>query len=168
MPAYLFADEKTKANYDPIYNPDRYLSVKNASWMQLPDQTKDNITVFQFMLANDSKFAMESVKLLITVKGKDDIVLEKEEIPIEGQVPAAQSVMVGTLAPDPHNKTDLPRLMTDSGFAELAKTDPDLQLRYSEGIEVKMQSKEFEKATVDLLEVHTVVGAKPGGGSKSE
>lgn len=173
VPAYLFADAKTRTNYDPIYNPDRYLTVKNASWMQIPDQRKNNVTVFQFMLENLSRFPMENIKLLITVKGKGDVVLEKLEIPIEGQVPGNTSLMVGTLSPDPRNKQDVARLMTDAGFAELSKDNPDLALRYSAGIEVHTESmglgngnniddSDYPKATVDLLEVRAALDSKPG------
>ena len=56
VPAYYFADSETRQSYDPVYNPDRYVFVKNSSWMQLPDQREENITMFQFLLQNKSKF----------------------------------------------------------------------------------------------------------------
>ncbi len=156
IPAYLFADAETRQDYDPIYNPDRYVSVKNASWMQLPDQRRNNVTVFQFMLTNTSKFTMTDVKLLVTVRDSKGTVLETREIGIEGIVAARQDAMVGTLSPDPSNKEDVPRLFTDATFMEMQKEDPDLALRWSAGIEVAMESKDFEKANVDLLEVRAI------------
>jgi len=156
VPAYLFADDDTRQDYDPIYNPDRYLSVKNASWMQLPDQQRNNVTVFQFMLENTSRFTMTDVKLLITVRDNKGTVLETKEIGIEGIVLPRAQAMVGTLSPDPKNKEDVPRLFTDTTFTDMQREDPDLALRWSAGIEVKMESKDFEKANVDLLEVRAV------------
>lgn len=156
IPAYLFADAETRQDYDPIYNPDRYVSVKNASWMQLPDQRKNNVTVFQFMMTNSSKFTMTDVKLLVTVRDNKGNVLETKEIAMEGVVPPRSDAMVGTLGPDPQNKEDAPRLFTDATFFEMQKEDPDLALRWSAGIEVAMESTNFEKANVDLLEVRAI------------
>lgn len=156
VPAYLFAGAEARQNHDPIYNPDRYLEVKNASWMQLPDQRRNNVTVFQFLLENESRFEMTDVKLLITIRDSRGNVLETKEIGIEGIVPSRSETMVGTLSPDPRNKQDLPRLMTDVSFLELQKQDPDLALRWSAGIEVQMESKDFEKANVDLLEIRAI------------
>ncbi len=156
IPAYLFADAETRQDYDPIYNPDRYVSVKNASWMQLPEQQKLNVTIFQFSITNASKFTMTDVKLLVTVRDNKGNVLETKEIAIEGIVPARQDVMVGTLSPDPKNREDVARLFTDATFIEMQKEDPDLALRWSAGIEVGMESKDFEKANVDLLEVRAI------------
>lgn len=156
VPAYLFAGAEARQDYDPLYNPDRYVAVKNSSWMQLPDQQKNNVTVFQFMLTNESKFSMDSVKLLATIKDSKDQVLEKKEITIDGLIPPRADTMVGTLAPDPKDKADVPRLMTDVSFLELQKQDPDLALRWSAGIEVQMETKEFEKAVIDVLEVRAI------------
>lgn len=154
--AYFFADSETRQDYDPIYNPDRYVFVKNSSWLQLPDQKRENITVFQFLLQNTSKFVMTDVVLLATIKEKGGKVLETKEIAIEGPIPAYEGTMVGTLLPDPKNKEDVPRLMTETMFDELAKTDPDLALRWSAGIEVRMASQGFSEANIDLLQVRAV------------
>src|SRR5690606_1191521 len=50
LPMYLLGGGEVKAQYDPLYNPDSYLEVLNASWMQLPEHQKTQTTVFQFML----------------------------------------------------------------------------------------------------------------------
>lgn len=156
VPAYLFADSKERVKLDPLYNPDRYVSVKNASWMQLPDQRKNNVTVFQFMLSNESIFDMTDLKLLITIRDTKGNALETKEVPVGGRIPARGDSMVGTLSPDPKDKEALPQLFTDATFLEMQRQDPDLALRWSAGIEVAMQSKDFEKANVDLLEVRAV------------
>lgn len=156
VPAYLFADTKERQKLDPLYNPDRYVTVKNASWMQLPDQRKNNVTVFQFMLSNESPFDMADIKLLITIRDNRGNAVETKEVPIEGRIPSRGDSMVGTLSPEPRDKEGVPRLFTDATFLEMQREDPELALRWSAGIEVPMQSKDVEKANVDLLEVRAI------------
>ncbi|MEC7948886.1 MAG: hypothetical protein VX265_15060 [Myxococcota bacterium] len=156
VPAYFFADKDTRKDYDPIYNADNYVFVKNASWMQLPDQRKNNITVFEFLLQNKSKFDMTDVILLATIKDKRDRVLETKEVRIEGTIKRFNGSMVGTLQPERGDKDGVPRLMTTSSFNELAKDDPDMQMRWSSGIEVQMESDGFVEANIDLLQVRAV------------
>jgi hypothetical protein len=156
IPAYFFADKDTRKDYDPIYNADNYVFVKNASWMQLPDQRKNNITVFEFLLQNKSKFDMTDVILLATIKDKRDTVLETKEVAIEGTIKRFEGSMVGTLQPEKGDREGVPRLMTTSSFNELAKDDPDLQMRWSSGIEVQMESNGFVEANIDLLQVRAV------------
>lgn len=161
IPAYFFADAETRQDYDPIYNPDHYVFVKNSSWMQLPDKEAKNpailgnITVFQFLLQNKSKFEMTDVKLLATIKDKDKRVLETHEIAIEGVVPPFDGTMVGTLLPDEKVGGE-PRAMTATLFEELSKRDPDLALRWMDGIEVPMNSQGFVEANIDLLQIRAV------------
>jgi len=160
MPAYEFADKSTQHAYDPIYNPDKYIFVKNSSWMQLPAQRELNTTLFQFMLQNLSKFPMDNLVLLATIKDKNDKQIERKEIRVEGTVPKFDSVMVGTLSPPEDNPEGPSRLLTESKFRELAKVDPSLSLRWSEGVEVHMESEGFVEANIDLLEVRAITPKK--------
>jgi len=156
VPAYFFADKETREDYDPVYNPDRYLFVKNASWMQLPDQRRDNVTVFQLDLANKSKFDMTDVILLATIKDKNGKVLETKEVPLQGVVKSFDDTMVGTLAPPEGDKESDPQLMTETTFNEMAATDEDLHLRWSPGIEVKLDTQGFVEANIDMLQVRAI------------
>ena len=160
VPAYLFADARTREDYDPIYNPDRYVFVKNSSWMQLPTQQEQNTTLFQFLLQNKSKFEMNNLVLLATIKDKNDRVLEGVEIPLEGSIAPYSSVEVGTLMPqemdDPTAGLLGGRMMTTRLFQELRKEDPELDLRWSAGVEVQMDSEGFVEANIDLLELRAV------------
>ncbi|NOY28192.1 MAG: SH3 domain-containing protein [Oligoflexia bacterium] len=156
VPAYFFADKETRQDYDPIYNADRYVFVKNASWMQLPNQRHDNITIFQLMLANKSKFDMTDVILLATIKDKNGKVLETAEVPLEGVIKSFDETMLGTLAPPDNDHESEPRLMTETSFEELAKQDEDLRLRWSPGIEVQLGSTGFVEANIDMLQVTAV------------
>jgi hypothetical protein len=156
VPAYFFADAATRENYDPIYNPDRYVFVKNSSWMQLPDQKRDKVTIFSFLIQNKSKFDMTDLTLLATIKDKDKKVLETKEIKIEGTIPAFDAAMVGTLSPDKKDKEGVKRFLTSNYFSELAAADETLNLRWAEGVEVKMESEGFIEANIDLLEVRAI------------
>ncbi len=156
VPAYFFEDSETREDYDPIYNPDRYVFVKNSSWMQLPDQRSRNVTVFQFLLQNKSKFDMTDLVLLATIKDKGGRVLEEKEIAIEGIIPPYNGVMVGTLQPERRDRDGVSRLMTATMFEDLSKDDPDLNMRWSDGIEVQMASEGFVEANIDLLQVRAV------------
>ena len=160
VPAYLFADARTREDYDPIYNPDRYVFVKNSSWMQLPNQQEKNTTLFQFLLQNKSKFEMTDLVLIATIKDKNDRILEGVEIPLEGSIAPYSSVEVGTLMPeeleDPTAGLLGGRMMTTRLFNDLAKEDPDLSLRWSVGVEVQMDSEGFVEANIDLLELRAI------------
>jgi len=160
VPAYYFADAETRQSYDPVYNPDRYVFVKNSSWMQLPDQREENVTNFHFLLQNKSKFAMTAIKLLATIKDKNDRVIETKEIAIEGPIPAHDGVMVGTLSPPEEEPDGKPQLMTTSLFESMAKLDPSLMSRWSDGVEVAMESEGFVEANIDLLQVRAISDKK--------
>ena len=156
IPAYYFANAETRQSYDPIYNPDRYVFVKNSSWMQLPDQREENITIFQFLLQNKSKFEMTAIKLLATIKDKNDQVIETQEIAIEGPIPAHDGVMVGTLKPEPGDLEGRPQLMTTKLFEAKLKADSTLMSRWSDGVELSMESEGFVEANIDLLQVRAI------------
>jgi hypothetical protein len=156
IPAYFFADSTTREDYDPIYNPDRYVFVKNSSWLQLPDQKRENITVFSFVLQNKAKFEMTDIILKATIMEKNDRVLEEKEFQVEGDIPPFDNVMVGTLSPDKKDKAGLPRLMTQTAFAKEALLDPKLNERWTDGVEVKMVSEGFVEASIDIVQIRAV------------
>ena len=156
VPAYYFADAETRSSYDPIYNPDRYVFVKNSSWMQLPDQREENITIFQFLLQNKSKFEMTDIRLLATIRDKNDRVIETQEITIMGTIPAHDGVMVGTLKPNAKEREASAELMTTSLFETRLKQDNALMSRWSDGVELAMESEGFVEANIDLLQVRAI------------
>jgi len=163
IPGYFFADQRTRDEYDPIYNPDKYVFIKNASWMQLPFQEERNITAFQFLIQNSSQFEMGNITILATVKDEDDRVLESKEITIEGTVSSYDSIEVGTLLPpedeagdEVERDADIGRRMTSKMFHELAQEDPDLNNLWIAGVEVQMESSGFQEAQIDLLEIQAI------------
>ena len=156
VPGYFFADAATREDYDPVYNPDRYVFVKNSDWVQEPEQAKKNITSFSFMLQNKSKFEMNAIVLKVTIKDKADKVLEEREFSVEGSVPPFLGVGVGTLNPDPKDKEGVPRILTQSAFEEMSKTDPTVFERWVGGVELEMQTEGFHEANVDIVQVSCV------------
>lgn len=157
IPGYYFADSYTKEDLDPLYNPDRYVFVKNSSWLQL-DQRNEKLTVFQFLLQNKSKFVMTDLVLTATIKDKSGKVMEQVEIPLEGTIPRYEAVTVGTI--NPEKRGDPKRIMTSSLFTQLSQADADLSLNWSDGVEVVMKATGFEEASIEILEVRAVPDEK--------
>lgn len=158
MPMYLLGGGEVLQERDPLYNPDRYVFVQNASWMQLPEQQEEQLTVFQFRLQNESIYDMTDLVMVAKIKDSRGQELEKIEFRIEGVVPAGGNTMVGTVA-DPKDP-EAKRLVTQSTFELEAKDDPELSMQYTEGVEVKMQTADFTEASIDILELRAV--PKPG------
>ena len=156
VPAYYFGDEKTKLTYDPLYNPDRYVFVRNSSWQLLPEGGNKNVTVFTFLIQNDAKFAMTDLKLVATIKDKNDQVLEKKEIAVDGTIPPEFSTMVGVLKADKKDKTSADRTLTSATFEDMSKNDPTLIDRWQDGVEVRLEGEGFTEAAIELLEVRAL------------
>ncbi|HHO54302.1 MAG TPA: hypothetical protein ENK18_26385 [Deltaproteobacteria bacterium] len=169
IPMYQLGGEDVKEEYDPLYNPDRYVEVINARWMQLPsDDPRDDelskVTNFEFMMKNTSIYPMTGLVIQATIKDAKGHELETVEIPIDGLLPAEGRTMVGTLKaeerrrPDPDAEPEEDLAMTTFSFKEMAKDDPDLQLRWVSGVEVEMQTEDddFTNAEIDIIELRAV------------
>jgi hypothetical protein len=158
IPMYQLGGKQAREEYDPLYNPDQYVQVGNATWGLA--ENSDKKTVFRFMITNDARYAMTDLKLRAVVKDGQGNEIDQVEFPVNGVVPAATeggqgSTMVGTLMPE-DKKNGSPELMTEATFQERAKAEPDLQLRWVDGVEVVMNTKDFTMATVNLVEVRAV------------
>jgi hypothetical protein len=153
MPAYRLGGGEVIAKYDPLYNPDRFLQVQNASWQELPDPKRKNITVFQFMLRNEAAYDMTDLVLVARIKDARGHDLEQVEFPVRGVVPALGSTMVGTIT-DP--KTKERELVTQATFEQQAAAEPDLALEYADGVEVEMKTAEWSEATIDIVELRAL------------
>lgn len=151
IPAYMFADETTQQDHDPLYNPNTYVSVKNASWMQLDSRNK-NFTLFQFMVYNQSKFPMTDLILVATIKDKSDNELESVEIAVEGLIPPHEATMIGTIEQEDGSK----RLMTTVTYQEMSQTDTGLPKLWTDGVGVELQAPGFSEANITVLEVRAV------------
>lgn len=165
MPMYKLGGGKAMAEYDPIYNPDQYVNVGNASWDLVPQKGKkeQNVTIFQFMLVNESMYDMTDVVMLTKIKDAKGHELEQKEVRVEGIVPANSSTMVGTLV-DP--KTKETRIITQASFGQMAATTPDLALEYTDGVEVHMETADFTEASMKVLELRAI--PKEGAAAPAE
>ncbi len=154
IPAYRLAGGEMERELDPVYNPDDYIFVSNANWLQL-DRANTQLTVFRFQLENESQYPMTDLVLLVTIKDGNGAELERLEVAVDGIIPAGERSFVGTLHPDPSGEDPeaAPQLLTAVSFQMLAEDDPDLQLRYSDGVEVEMTAEEFTAASIHILEV---------------
>ena len=155
IPAYYFADERTKLDYDPLYNPDKYVYVMNSSWMIPAESDKKNASVMSFMLQNDAKFGMTDLKIVATLKDTNGAVMEQKEVAVEGVMPANRSEMVGTLLPGRRDPSP-PRVMLTSDFEKLVATDPTVAERWVDGVEVILPSNTVSEASVTLVEVRAI------------
>ena len=161
LPIYQLGGKEARAEFDPLYNPDRYVEVGNAAWMMA--EGSDRMTVFRFMMTNSSKYPMTDLKLLATVKDGKGNELERVEFPVSGVIPAGDTAgpgdtMVGTLKAEAKGAPG--QLMTEAAFQEQSKTDPDLALRWVDGVEVEMKTRDFAVATIDIVEVRAVPAAE--------
>lgn len=159
LPMYQIGGGDIMKEYDPLYNPDRYLIVANASWMQLPEQREERVTVFQFMLRNPSDYDMTDLVMVARIKDAKGHELERVEFRVEGVVPAQGMTMVGTIV-DPDTKAR--RLVTQTTFDALATTNPEVALEYNDGVEVTMQTEEFTEASIDIIELRAIPKASQG------
>jgi hypothetical protein len=162
LPMYQIGGHDAMQKYDPLYNPDRYVSVSNAGWT-MPDEKKSFLTVFNFMLNNDSAYPMTDLRMTATVKDAKGAEIETIEFPIKGELPPRSNTMVGVLDPE-DKKTGEPEMWTTYSFEQQALTQPDLQLRWKDGVEVTMKNKDFAQAKIDIVEVRAVPTADVAGG----
>ena len=161
IPMYLLGGGDVREEYDPLYNPDRYVYVLNASWLQLPEQRDTQVTVFQFMLRNTSAYDVTDLAMLATIRDAKGHELETVEIKIGGLVKANSDTMVGMLAPADDAEDDAETtLLTSSSLQTMAEDDPDVYLRYTDGIEITMSALEFTEADIDIVELRAIPTAK--------
>ena len=64
---YEFGGKEIQEQYDPLYNPDQYVLLENASWLMLEAEGND-VTQFSFMLGNSSKYVMTDLVLEALLK----------------------------------------------------------------------------------------------------
>ena len=164
LPAYQLGPHEIQEQYDPIYNPERYVSIGNAAW-NLADKSETK-TVFRFMIVNTSMHEMENVKLAAIIKDDKGAEVERVEFPVEGRIPHASDsgngqTFVGTLKQD--DPTLPPRILTETAFMELAKVDPTIQTKWAEGVEFEIKTKDFSAATIDMINVTEVPGSYVAG-----
>jgi len=159
LPMYQLGGDKVQEKFDPLYNPDHYVDVQNASWIQLPDQddAEAKITVVHFQFRNTSMYDMTDLVVLLTIKNAKGGVLEQREVAIEGVIPKKGSTMVGTIKADlKRDPESVNRVFTETTWDTIKLDDPVLQERWTAGAEITMEIEDFDTATVDILELRAI------------
>lgn len=156
LPAYYMADERTKLDFDPIYNPDKYLYVGNASWTMPVEKAKKGLSDMAASLQNDSKFPMTDITIVATLKDAAGNVITEKEIKVEGEVPPNRADMIGTLMPAKGDKTTPPRIMFTNTFEKIVAEDPKAAERWLDVVEIAVGTEQTSEASVVIAEVRAV------------
>jgi hypothetical protein len=153
VPAYYFAPADVRKDYDPLYNPDRYVSIANLSW-RLPLDSK--VTVMSLLIQNSSKYTMEGLKLQATIKDKNSSATQELVVDVEGPIPPKDGAMIGTIMPPKGDKTSQPRIVTAKLYEEELKLDATLSSRWKDGVELALTVSDPEPAPINIVELHAV------------
>jgi hypothetical protein len=156
VPAPFAEQGEVVAAWDPVFNPDRYLWVSTASWMQ--PSLHRRVSVFQLALTNDGPYEMTGVVLEARIRDARGQEVERIRWPVEGSVPPRSNTLIGTLDP----RTAQSRLVMAAALAERSVDDATLPQRWVDGVEVPMGAADFAHATVDIAEAHAVLPSEFG------
>ncbi|MEN0066997.1 MAG: hypothetical protein AAGA48_33005 [Myxococcota bacterium] len=159
IPMYQLGSADVQEKYDPLYNPERYIEVANARWMQLPDERGvklTNRTNFEFMFRNNSQYPMTDLVIEATVKDAKGQTIDTVEIEVSGIVPPDDQTMIGTLrVPDEDALT-----MTEHTFIIMEEKDAELTEFWTTGAEVVMDMTEpFTNADIQVVELRAIPDA---------
>ena len=156
LPGYQLADEETRLDYDPMYNPDQYVTVNNTGWIRLDPSNPENTTL-AMLVTNQSKFDMIGMVVLATLKDKNERELQVEEIRVEGKIPAKGDAWVGTLIPPAMDRDEVePRIMTNHLAEDLLKEDEYKGWQYRESLTMKVESLDAVSGRLDLTELTAI------------
>lgn len=162
IPMYTLGNDRVQAKYDPLYNPARYVNVVNASWMEMPNpdpkapETDEKITIFHFMFSNTAGYDMTDLRIAATIKDAKGSTIDTVEIAVEGVIPANGKTMVGTLKPAADDEEGGLKMLTQHTFEKMSINVPELQERWSAGLEVPMTVADFDNANVDIVELRAI------------
>lgn len=160
IPMYMLGGDDVREEYDPLYNPDRYVDVLNATWQQQvatnPRRGAElsDVTVFEFWMRNKSAYGMTDLVIEATIKDAKGHELDTVEIQVEGIIPADGNTTVGTLSAE--DDSQAPRIMTGASFQELADENPDLQLLWTDGVEVELGAEDGVGAEINVVELRAI------------
>jgi hypothetical protein len=160
---YQFGGKEIQSKFDPLYNPDQYVRLENASWMMI-ERVDNNVTSFSFMLKNDSRYAMTDLVLEAVIKDSKGTVVGTKEFRISGILNPESSSFVGTLNPTDDALKVAKRageepppvqLLTETTFEEMAKEDQELALRWEAAVNVDLE-EDFDEAVIRIIELRAL------------
>jgi len=157
IPTYRFGGMEVMDKFDPLYNPDKYVEMANASWVQLPEARNERITVFQLMFRNNSAYPMTDLVVRTTIKDAQGHELEVHEFPVEGTLPPGTATALGTIKPQ---GDEARRVVTSSYLEKLASENPDIASRYEAGVEVELKSDKISNAVPEIVELRAIPPAE--------
>lgn len=166
LAVYQMGDDKVKRKMDPLYNPDQYAKVSNASWLGTEGEPT---ALFSVALENTSDYAMENVVLSFVIKDSKGAELSRQEFEIEGEIKPNSSTMVGTLNPPEEEVKAAERageeppegvFMMTKHFGEMVaeleeEEQEEMYNRWLDGIDLPVE-EDFVEATVRIAELRAV------------
>ena len=164
IPVYQLGGADVREELDPLYNPERYVDVVDARWMQLPAENPrpgrelSNVTVFEFTMENKAVYHMTDLVIQATIKDAKGHELDMVELRIEGRIPPEGHTSVGTLMAEEDDPEALDRWLTAESFEEMSEEEPDLQMLWKSGVEVEMNESDgaFTNAEIDIIELRAI------------
>lgn len=169
LAVYEMGDDKVRREKDPLFNPDQYAKVSNASWHMI-DEDGNTTATFSFMLENTAIYDMTDIRLEAVIKDSKGTEVDSVEFAIDGILPADDSTMVGTLAPPEDvvkaaekagEEPPPSELMSTYTFNERVKELPEgeekdaMYNRWLDGVEIEVEDR-FVEATVSIVELRAI------------
>jgi hypothetical protein len=157
---FYLADPSTSGLYKQLYNPDQFIEVANTAWTRL-DPNKPEQTTLGLMVTNNSVFDMTDLVVLTTLSDKNNKVVQKDELRVEGIIPAKKTVWVGMLSPDANSEEE-PRILTDFHYKDLASNeDPSLEgWTFTETLNMMVEETGTVSGRIDLIQMRSIPNAE--------
>ena len=105
LAVYQMGDDKIRAKLDPLYNPDQYAKVSNASWLGTEDEPT---AVFQVMLENTSDYDMENIVLSFVIKDSKGVELSRRQHVLKLCISQREKLRLNSLLALPLHTQPLP------------------------------------------------------------
>ena len=100
IPGYKF-DQELSDKYDPLFNPDNYLDLKNYSWTPSGEEDDpETLTNMLFELTNPTDYGMQGVMLRVTFKDGQDKVIDVKNIEVPRLLPPNDDLYVDGIEVD--------------------------------------------------------------------
>ena len=169
LPAYQLTDSNDVGDaYDPLYNPDQYVKVVNGTYTKVTSEDEDEeaVATIDLQIENKSQYQMTNFIVTAVVVDSRGNEIETREFAIEGVVPAGERAMVGMLHSDlPEELEKLEKegeeippavAMFDWAMTDKAKSDPEIEGRWTWGLDVPVYEEEFVQVIIRMAELHAI------------
>jgi hypothetical protein len=153
---FYLADPSTSDLYKQLYNPDQFIEVANTAWTRL-DPNNPEQTTLGLMVTNNSVFNMTDLVVLTTLSDKNNKVVQKDELRVEGIIPAKKTVWVGMLSPNANSEEET-RIMTDFHYKDLVSNE-DTTLEgwtFTETLNMLVEETGTVSGRIDLIQMRSI------------